>query len=182
MNAPTDTVARLGDTGEKASPASTEEDPESGKFLTFYLDDEEYGIEILKVREIIGLKPITFVPRTPDYIEGVLNLRGQVIPVVDLRLKFDMDPIEPDDETCIIVVQSGGVRMGAMVDRVSEVLEITGDQLVDAPSLGPDVNTEQLLGVGKSDDGVKLLLDIDRVLADVDDLDVDTDPDSTDSG
>lgn len=158
---------------DQAAPTEPSGELEGGKFLTFSLGEEEYGIEILKVREIIGMMPITSVPRTPDYVEGVLNLRGQVIPVIDLRRKFEMPAVEPSDETCIIVVQSGGVRMGAIVDSVDEVLDIPTDDLTDAPALGADVNTDHLLGIGKTEESVKLLLDIDRILADVDELDVD---------
>ncbi|MDH5759995.1 MAG: chemotaxis protein CheW [Gemmatimonadota bacterium] len=139
-----------------------------GKFLSFFLDQEEYGIEILRVREIIGLMPITSVPRTPEYIRGVINLRGKVIPILDLRLKFDMPSVENTEETCIIVVQSGDDSVGAVVDKVSEVLDIDDGDIVDAPSLGADVNTDYILGIGKAEGCVKLLLDIDKVLAKVD--------------
>lgn len=140
-----------------------------GKYLSFFLDREEYGIQILRVREIIGLMSITSVPRTPEYIRGVINLRGKVIPIVDLRMKFDMPRVDATDETCIIVVQSGGSdSVGVVVDKVSEVLDIPDQEIVDAPSLGADVNTDYILGIGKSQDSVKLLLDIDKVLAAVD--------------
>lgn len=138
-----------------------------GKYLTFFLDREEYGIEIVRVREIIGLMTITSVPRTPEYLRGVINLRGKVIPIIDLRLKFDMPEVENTEETCIIVVQSGDDSVGAVVDKVSEVLDITDEDIVDAPSLGADVNTDYILGIGKSESGVKLLLDIDKVLSSV---------------
>jgi len=131
-----------------------------GKFLTFFLDQEEYGIEILSVREIIGLLPVTPVPQTPYYVQGVVNLRGQVIPVVDLRLKFDMAGIDSTEETCIIVVQTGGAQLGIIVDKVSEVLDIPTKDIVDAPSLGTEINTDYILGIGKSEGRVTLLLDI----------------------
>lgn len=136
-----------------------------GKYLSFFLGDEEYGIEILRVREIIGLMPITSVPRVPDYIRGVINLRGKVIPIVDLRLKFGMPEVEATEETCIIVVQTGDDSVGAVVDKVSEVMDIGEDDIVDAPPLGPDVNTDFILGIGKAEGRVKLLLAIDKVLA-----------------
>lgn len=136
-----------------------------GKFLTFFLADEEYGIEILKVQEIMGMLSITTVPRTPSFIRGVINLRGKVIPIVDLRLKFAMGSIEQTEETCIIVVQAQGVQMGIVVDSVSEVLDIADDDIDDAPSFGTEVKTDYLLGIAKSGDQVKLLLDIDRVLS-----------------
>lgn len=133
---------------------------QGGKFLTFFLDQEEYGIEILSVREIIGLLPVTPVPQTPYYVQGVVNLRGQVIPVVDLRLKFDMPGIDATEETCIIVVQTGGAQLGIIVDKVSEVLDIPGKDIVDAPTLGSEINTDYILGIGKSEGRVSLLLDI----------------------
>ena len=105
-----------------------------GKFLTFFLAEEEYGLEILKVKEIIGLLPVTSVLRTPPFIRGVVNLRGKVIPVVDLRSKFGMEAIEETDETCIIVVEVQGLQMGIVVDRVSEVLDIAGQDIEPPPS------------------------------------------------
>jgi purine-binding chemotaxis protein CheW len=136
-----------------------------GKFLTFFLAAEEYGIEILKVHEIIGMMLITSVPRTPEFIRGVINLRGKVIPIVDLRLKFGMEPKEKTEETCIIVVHVEGVEIGIMVDRVSEVLNIASEEIEAPPSFGADVNTDFILGLGKSQGKVKILLDIDRVLS-----------------
>ncbi|HSW30465.1 MAG TPA: chemotaxis protein CheW [Longimicrobiales bacterium] len=138
-----------------------------GKFLTFFLDQEEYGIEILSVREIIGLLPVTPVPQTPHYVQGVVNLRGQVIPVVDLRLKFDMAGIDATDETCIIVVQTGGAQLGIIVDKVSEVLDILSQDIVDAPTLGNEIDTDYIMGVGKAGTRVILLLDIGRVFPSV---------------
>jgi purine-binding chemotaxis protein CheW len=139
--------------------------PVMQKFLTFFLASEEYGLEILKVQEIIGLMPITRVPRTPPFVRGVINLRGKVISVVDLRLKFGMPEKEATSETCIIVVQSAGMEMGVMVDKVSEVLAIAAGEIEDAPSFGTAVNTDYILGIGKSQGKVKLLLDIERVLS-----------------
>jgi purine-binding chemotaxis protein CheW len=135
-----------------------------GKFLTFFLDEEEYGIEILKVHEIIGMMSITMVPRTPPFIRGVINLRGKVIPIIDLRLKFGMEAIEQTEETCIIVVQAQSVELGIVVDRVSEVLDIASDDIDEPPSFGADVPTDYLLGIAKTEERVKLLLNIDRVL------------------
>jgi purine-binding chemotaxis protein CheW len=139
-----------------------------GKYLTFVLGDEEYGLEILKVREIIGHMDITAVPRTPDYVKGVINLRGQVIPVIDLRSKFGMQATETTEKTCIIVVQidhdGRGINTGIVVDEVSEVLDIEGEDIEEAPSFGADVDTDFILGMGKIGDSVKILLDIDKVL------------------
>jgi purine-binding chemotaxis protein CheW len=145
-----------------------------GKFLTFFLAGEEYGLEILKVQEIIGMMSITPVPRTQSYMRGVVNLRGKVIPVVDLRLKFGMDFKEQTDETCIIVVQANGVQTGIVVDNVSEVLDIPTQSIEDAPSFGAGVNSDYILGIGKSENKVKLLLDIDKVLTTQDIADIST--------
>jgi purine-binding chemotaxis protein CheW len=140
----------------------------AGKYLTFVLAEENYGLEILKVREIIQMVSITAVPRTPDYVEGVINLRGKVIPVVDLRRKLGMADGEHTQQTCIIVVDIGGLEMGTIVDRVSEVLDITADQIEDAPSFGAAVNTNFILGMGKAGDRVITLLDIGEVLTGAD--------------
>ncbi len=138
------------------------------KFLTFTLGDEEYGVEILKVREIIGLMDITPVPHTPEFIKGVINLRGKVIPVVDLRLKFGLAPKEYDEKTCIIVVEintsSGPMLMGIVVDSVSEVLNIPTSDIESTPQFGTQVDTRFILGMAKAKDRVKILLDIDKVL------------------
>lgn len=136
-----------------------------GKFLTFFLAGEEYGIEILSVHEIIGLMPITSVPGTPDYICGVINLRGKVIPIVDIRKKFGMDFKEYNSETCIIVVNVQGVEAGAVVDRVSEVLNIADEDIEPPPSFGKGVHVDFIMGIGKSQSKVKILLDIDRVIS-----------------
>jgi len=140
-----------------------------GKYLTFALADEEYGIGILKVKEIIGMMPITTVPQTPEFVKGVINLRGKVIPVVDLRLKFGMEEIGYTKRTCIIVVDimgaSGVVMVGIIVDSVSEVLNIKGEDIEDAPTFGTSLDTEYILGMAKIEGGVKILLDIDRVLS-----------------
>ena len=136
----------------------------AGKYLTFVLGDEEYGLEILKVREIIGIMGITAVPKTPEFVKGVINLRGKVIPVVDLRLKFGMEEAERTEETCIIVVDVGSVEMGIIVDKVSEVLDIAGQDIEDAPEFGAAVDTAFILGMGKADERVTILLDIGKVL------------------
>lgn len=134
-----------------------------GKFLTFFLHGEEYGLEILKVHEIIGIMPITRIPRSPDYIRGVINLRGKVIPIMDLRTRFSM-PAADTDEGCIIVAQIRGLQIGMVVDKVNEVCNISPEEVEDTPSFGADVHTEFLLGLAKQGGRVKLLLDIDRVL------------------
>ncbi|MCK4751917.1 MAG: purine-binding chemotaxis protein CheW [Planctomycetes bacterium] len=140
-----------------------------GKYLTFTLGKEEYGLEILKVREIIGYMDITSVPQTPHYIKGVINLRGRIIPVVDLRAKFGMETVGLTEETCIIVVeisQKGNkFDTGILVDRVQEVLDIGSEEIEETPQLGHSVNTDFILGMGKIEDSVKILLDIDKVLS-----------------
>ncbi len=136
-----------------------------GKFLTFFLAGEEYGIEILSVHEIIGMMPITSVPGTPDHICGIINLRGKIIPIVDLRRKFGMESKAQTSETCIIVVHVQGVEVGTVVDRVSEVLSIPAEDIEPPPSFGRDVNTDYILGIGKSQSKVKILLNIDRVIS-----------------
>lgn len=145
----------------------TTEDRE-GKYLTFSLDEEEYGIGILKIKEIIGMMAITSVPRTPDFVKGVINLRGKVIPVLDLRLKFGMDATDHTDRTCIIVVEitgeSGSTVIGIVVDSVSEVLNVKGEDVEDTPTFGTQLDTDYILGIAKIEGGVKILLDINRVL------------------
>jgi purine-binding chemotaxis protein CheW len=139
-----------------------------GKYLTFALGPEEYGLEILKVREIIGYMDITAIPKTPHYVKGVINLRGQVIPVVDIRSLFGMEAKEVTEETCIIVVEidSTGLKFstGVIVDQVSEVLDIAGENIEEAPQLGTSVDTDFILGMGKVNNSVKILLNINKVL------------------
>jgi purine-binding chemotaxis protein CheW len=139
-----------------------------GKYLTFSLAGEEYGIGILKVKEIIGMMPITTVPRTPDFVKGVINLRGKVIPVVDLRRKFGMEEIGYTERTCIIVMeiagQGGSLLMGMVVDAVSEVLNIKAAELEETPGFGTKLDTDYILGMAKMNGGVKILLDINKVL------------------
>jgi len=140
-----------------------------GKYLTFSLASEEYGIGILKIKEIIGMMSITTIPQTPEFVKGVINLRGKVIPVIDLRLRFGMDAIDYTERTCIIVVeiegQSGTIMIGIVVDAVSEVLNVKADDIEDTPTFGTKLNTDYILGMAKMEGGVKILLDIDRVLS-----------------
>lgn len=139
-------------------------DSRAGKYLTFFLAGEEYGVEILKVQEIIGRMPITAVPLTSKYIRGVINLRGKIHPIMDLKIKFGMDETQITDETCIIVINTSYVMMGILVDKVSDVVNIASDDIEDTPSLGAEVNQEYLLGVGKTGGCVRLLLDIEKVI------------------
>lgn len=138
-----------------------------GKFLSFFLGSEEYAIGILKVKEIIGLIPITPVPKMPSYIRGVLNLRGKIVPVMDLRLRFGLASAEDTHETCVIVVQEGKTQMGVLVDKVSEVADIGQEQIEDVPSLGGEKSNEYLKGIGKVKDTVKMIVDIEKVVFDV---------------
>lgn len=139
-----------------------------GKYLTFHLGREEYGIGILTVKEIIGLMPFTPIPRTPEFIKGVINLRGKVIPVVDLRLKFGMDSEPYTERTCIVVVQiatgQGQTPMGMVVDAVNEVANVKAEEVEPTPSFGVSLDTRYILGMAKSGEQVRILLDIDRVL------------------
>lgn len=152
------------------SPKTTSQ--KQGKYLTFAIGEEEYGLEILKVREIIGYMDITPVPQTPSFVKGVINLRGQVIPVIDLRSKLGMQTAEVTDETCIIVVEvtRNGQRndTGIVVDRVQEVLYITEEQIQDVPEFGSSIDTDFILGLGKIGQTVKILLSIDKILRDTD--------------
>lgn len=141
----------------------------AGKYLTFHLGGEEYALPILKVREIIGLMEVTTVPRTPDFVRGVINLRGKVISVVDLRRKFALPRAEDTSETCVIVVevdrQDRILPIGLLVDQVSEVRDIAAEQTADVPEFGAAVRTDFLLGLGKVGQAVMMLLDIDCILS-----------------
>ncbi len=136
-----------------------------GKYLTFVLGSEEYGIEILRVREIIGLMDITTVPQTPDYMKGVINLRGKVIPVIDLRLKFSMQEEDHTQETCVIVVEVNSTSIGLIVDSVSEVSNISNEEIEEAPGFGQSIDTGFIMGLGKAKDKIIIMLDIGAVLS-----------------
>lgn len=141
---------------------------ETSKFMTFKLANEEYGLEILKVRELIGMMEITRIPRARAYIRGVINLRGKVIPVVDLRAKFGLPVTGPTGQTVIIVVQlrtnEGELTMGILVDEVLEVRAIAHADIEPPPTLQNHIDTSFILGIGKADKRVIFLLDIDRIL------------------
>jgi len=152
--------------GETAPMRSARE----GKYLTFELGGEEYGLEILKVKEIISIMNITAVPNTPDYVRGVINLRGKVIPVIDLRQRFNMESKDYNERTSIIVVDireddGKNLIMGVVVDSVSEVLNIKDEEIEETPTFGTRLNTEFILGMAKVKDEIKILLDIDKVLS-----------------
>ncbi len=149
--------------------ATAQNDARAGKYLTFQLANEEFGIGVLKVREIMGIQEITAVPQTPSHIKGVINLRGKVVPVIDLRLKFGMTTAEYTQRTCIIVTQvqgeSGPILMGIIVDGVSEVLTLSSSEIEDTPDFGEEIAGRYLLGMAKVKGKVKILLDIDKVLS-----------------
>ncbi len=158
-------MAELAETMDQAVKVMADKE---GKYLTFMLAGEEYGISILKIKEIIGMMPITTVPQTPEFVKGVINLRGKVIPVIDLRLKFGMESIDYGERTCIVVVEIAGktdqVLMGVVVDAVSEVLNVKGADIAETPTFGTALDTDYIFGMAKMDGGVKILLDIDQVL------------------
>ena len=149
--------------------ASTREDTRAGKYLTFRLASEEYGIRVLQVREIMGLQDIMAVPRVPGHVKGVINLRGKVIPVICLRSKFGLPPEDYTPHTCIIVVQisggSGSALVGVIVDAVCEVLNVTAQDIEDTPDFGTGTEYPYLLGMAKIKEKVKILLDIDQVVS-----------------
>jgi purine-binding chemotaxis protein CheW len=152
---------------DNSAPSAT--DHRAGKYLVFQLGREEFGIRVLKVREIIGIQDITAVPQTPAHVKGVINLRGKVIPVVDLRLKFGLPEIEYTQRTCIIVVQvqrdASSMLMGIVVDGVAEVLNLAAGDIENTPDFGQGVATPYLLGMAKIKGRVKILLEIDQVLS-----------------
>jgi purine-binding chemotaxis protein CheW len=141
----------------------------TGKYLTVVLGEEAYGLNVLKIREIIRLQKITSVPQLPDYVKGVINLRGRVIPIVDLRVKFDL-PADYAERTCIVVVQvtlpdEQSVHMGLIVDSVEEVVNLNAEEIEDTPGFGAQIDTSYLLGMAKVKGEVKTLIDIDRIVA-----------------
>lgn len=140
-----------------------EEDTQKGKFLTFSLGKEYYGIDIMYVKEIVGIQPITVVPELPEFIKGIINLRGKIIPVMDARLKFKKIPKEYNDRTCIIVIDVLELSIGIIVDAVSEVLNINDENIVPPPNLNTS-GRKYIKSVGKSDENVTLILDCEKLL------------------
>ena len=139
------------------------------KFLTFSLANEEYGISIMKIKEIIGMMPVTVLPQTPEYVKGVINLRGKVIPIIDLRCKFNLELVEPTERTCIIVIEAEDdeqmqTLVGLIIDGVSEVVTLKGDEVEPAPNMQTNLQEQLILGLAKCENGVKILLDIDKVI------------------
>jgi purine-binding chemotaxis protein CheW len=154
----------IGETGGTAAAMERTE-----KYLTFRLADEEYGIGILGVQEIVSWMDITRIPRTPEFIRGVINLRGRVIPVLDLRARFGLPPQAQTPQTCIVVLQvrrdGGRITVGAIVDEVTEVLDLAPSQIDPVPEMGLAVDTAFLAGIGKSGQRVIILLEVARLLA-----------------
>jgi len=142
------------------------EDTQKDKYLTFQLGDEDYGIEIRHVTEIIGIQKITEVPDMPDFVKGVINLRGQVIPVMDVRTRFHMTPRDYDDRTCVIVVRINDSAIGLVVDTVNEVADIPEEAVSPPPMVSKGEGSRYLQGMGKIGDEVKILLDVNRLLHD----------------
>lgn len=151
------------------SAASNEGDTQKGKYMTFKSGNEYFGLEIQYVNEIIQLQAITAIPETEDYIKGLINLRGKVIPVVDVRLRFKQAPFEYNDRTCIIVINIKSMMVGLIVEKIAEVVEIKDDNILPPPSVGRDkAQNKYVYGIGKVGDTVKLLLDPDKLLNDED--------------
>lgn len=149
---------------EPTSQAATH-DRRAGKYLAFHLGAEEFGIPVLSVREIMGLQDITAVPQTPAHVRGVINLRGKVIPVLDLRLKFGLPEVEYSQRTSIIVVRLSDALMGVIVDGVSEVLNLAEGDIEDTPDFGRGIETPYILGMAKTKGKVRMLLDIEQILS-----------------
>lgn len=142
-----------------------EEDTQRDKYLTFQLGKEVFGIEIKYVTEIIGIQQITYVPQVPDFVKGIINLRGKVIPVIDVRLKFKKEAVKYDDRTCIIVIDIKDISIGLIVDCVSEVIDIKESDIVPPPSYKTGFQNKYIKGVGKVGNDVKLLIDCETIIA-----------------
>ncbi len=145
--------------------AVQQEDTQQGRYLTFQVGNEFFGVPIRVVTEIVMLMPITTVPQVPDYVRGIINMRGKIIPVIDMRLKFRLVAQDYDDRTCIIVVDVGELSVGLIVDAVAEVVDIGEENIVPPPAYSNSVQSRYILGIGKVGNDVKLLLDVERLLA-----------------
>lgn len=142
-----------------------EKDTLKNRFLTFSLGNESYGIEIKYVTEIIGIQTITEIPELPEYVKGVINLRGKIIPVMDVRLRFKKEAREYNDRTCVIVIDINDISIGLIVDSVAEVLTIPQEDIVEPPKMNKSFGNRYIKNIGKVEDGVKLLLDCEKLLA-----------------
>lgn len=149
---------------------SATEDAQKGKYLTFLLGNEVYAIEINYVTEIVGIQPITEVPELPAYIKGIINLRGRIIPVMDVRLRFGKPPVDYNDRTCIIVINIEDISIGLIVDNVSEVLSISDENIVPPPEINKNTESRCIKAIGKAENDVKLILDCNKLLT-VEDMD-----------
>lgn len=143
---------------------AADEDVQKDKYLTFHLGEEEYGLDIAFVTEIVGIQKITAVPDMPDFVRGVINLRGQVIPVMDVRMRFHMPPREYDERTCVIVVNVSDRMIGLVVDMVNEVADIPDSCISPPPSMGSGKGSRFIQGMGKINDDVKILLNVSMLL------------------
>jgi len=143
-----------------------EEDTQKGKYLTFLLGKESYAIEIKSVTEIIGIQPITEVPELPEYVKGIINLRGKIIPVMDVRLRFKKEPADYNDRTCIIVIDVENISIGLIVDNVSEVLSIPHENIVPLPEMNKESDNKYIKAIGKVGNEVRLILDCEQLLYD----------------
>lgn len=146
------------------SEPEIEEDTLLGKYLTFALGKEVYGLEVRYVTEIIGIQPVTEVPEMPPFVRGIINLRGRIVPVVDVRMKFGKEPVPYDDRTCIIIVEMGALVIGMIVDNVADVLTLQPENIVPPPEVRTGYQNRYIQGIGKVGKEVKLLLDCDRFL------------------
>lgn len=149
-----------------------EEDTQKNRFLTFSLGKESYGIDIKYVIEIIGIQSITKIPELPEYVKGIINLRGKIIPVLDVRLRFKKEPKEYNDRTCVIVVDIKEISIGLIVDSVAEVITISEEDMVEPPQMNKGLNNRYIRKIGKIGNEVKLLLDCEKLLTEeeLDDL------------
>lgn len=143
-----------------------EEDTQKGKYLTFLLGKEVYAIETKFVTEIIGIQPITEVPELPEYVKGIINLRGKIIPVMDVRLRFKKEPVDYNDRTCVIVIDVDNITVGLIVDNVSEVLSIPDENIVPLPEMNRGVDNKYIKAIGKVGNNVRLILDCEKLLSD----------------
>lgn len=143
-----------------------QEDTQQGKYLTFRLGKEAFGIEIMYVTEIIGIQPISEVPEVPNYVKGIINLRGKIIPVIDVRLKFKKEPMDYNDRTCIIVIEIQDISLGLIVDNVSEVMDISDENIVSPPKFKIGYQNRYIKSIGKTGENIKLILDCEKLLMD----------------
>lgn len=144
------------------------EDTQKGKFLTFLLGKEVYAIEIKFVIEIIGMQPITEIPELPEYVKGIINLRGKIIPVMDVRLRFKKEPRDYNDRTCIIVVEVENILLGLIVDNISEVMSMADEDIVPPPEINKGTESRYIKGIGKVENNVKLILNCEKLMNDKD--------------